>query len=387
MKTKERHIGGIILAAILLPFMLLCGCGGSGEAPPEDKAPAPEVPAFDREQFDYSEQAQEYLEYIGTNLTDRNYGTKQHNDARDWIAAELLRTGYPEEAVTIQKFDGADSGNIILKVPGAYPDDGRFVVVGAHYDGDGVGDNGSGVALLLATAAGLRQYALPMTTWYVFFDQEELGAYGSKAFVDGLSQDELQNLQYMVNIDAVAFGDYCNIYGGAQDRETKEVSETELYEYVCRLAEDMGFNVYGTADLDGYFAEHGEGPAPDPRGVFTNPWTLENPAPSYPPVDERCAYSPTTIPASDHLYFMSAGIPYVYFEATNWYVADPDKPEISYIAYSDVGDLSLGINGCIMNTEFDNLEYLNEHFPGRSLEHFRLYSPILSRLLLEPFTE
>ena len=65
---------------------------------------------------------------------------------------------------------------------------------------------------------------------------------------------------------------------------------------------------------------------------------------------------------------------------------NPDLPDYSYVGYSDVGDLTLGENGWIMNTEYDTLEYLNEHFPGRSLEHFRLYSPILSRILLEPFT-
>ena len=369
-----------VFVAMLLSCLLLYGCSYFGKNSSGRMV-------INKETTDFSEQAQKYLEYIGTNLTDRNCGISQHDDARDWIIAELLRAGYTKESIILQEVEGAEGQNIILKVSGAAPDDERFIVAGAHYDGDGVGDNGSGIALLLATAVGLRQYSLPMTTYYVFFDQEESDLYGSETFVNSLSKEQLHNLQYMINIDAIAFGDYCNIYGGAQNPETKEISQTQIYEYACHLAEDMGFHVYGTSDLDGYYAEHGKGPALDKNGIFTNPWTLENPAPEDSVEDEFRAFSPSTVPASDHLSFMMAGIPYVYFEATNWYVEDPDYPDQSYTGYSDVGDFNLGENGCIMNTEYDNLAYLNEHFPGRSMEHFRLYSPILSRLILEPYIE
>ena len=35
-----------------------------------------------------------------------------------------------------------------------------------------------------------------------------------------------------------------------------------------------------------------------------------------------------------------------------------------------------------MNTDYDTLENLNECFPGRAEKHYRLYSPLLSGLLL-----
>ena len=60
-----------------------------------------------------------------------------------------------------------------LTVPGKR-DDGR-IIVGAHYDGSGLGDNGSGVALLLATAAGLAHVEPEFTVQYIFFDREEEG--------------------------------------------------------------------------------------------------------------------------------------------------------------------------------------------------------------------
>ena len=37
-----------------------------------------------------------------------------------------------------------------------------------------------------------------------------------------------------------------------------------------------------------------------------------------------------------------------------------------------------------MNTEFDTLENLNDFFPGRSLAHFNVYSPLLCALVLNP---
>ncbi len=258
------------------------------------------------------------------------------------------------------------------------------MIIGTHYDGDGVGDNGSGIALLLSTACGLQGKTLPVTTYYVFFDAEEKGLYGSETFVNQMSEEQAASVLYMINIDAIAFGDYCNIYGGCQDAETKIISQLEAYEYACQKAKELNYNVYGPEELDGYFAEHGSGPALDEKGLFTNPWTPENPAPENTVDDRLLAYSPTTLPASDHVPFLLREIPYIYFEATNWYSAS-NYPEIAYIGYTDVGDPNVGDGGIIMNTEYDTLETMKKYYPGRSLEHFRLYSPFLSALILEPY--
>ena len=374
----------VITTSVLALALAMTGCSMVSKS---NRAYDDSVKHFDyaSDEIDFSEQAQVYMEYIGTNMKNRSAGiSTQHDKARDWIVAELQHAGYKEDQISLQEIKGKGGENIILEIQGS--DTEHCIIAGAHYDGDGVGDNASGVALLLATAVGLKQHELPVTTVFVFFDEEESGCFGSQAFVEEFPEDRLSSVMYFINIDAIAFGDYCNTYGGIQDAETKEITQTEIYEYACDRARYLGFNVYGTEALDGYFAEHGEGPALDPKGIFTNPWTVLNPAPENTVPDEYHAYSPTTIPASDHIYFAWKGIPYVYFEATSWYVPDPDNPDMSYIGYSDVSDVSLGENGCIMNTKYDNLDYLNEHFPGRSLEHFRLYSPILSELILEPYS-
>ena len=394
-----------ILIALMLALTLLfvsCGTGAWDHL------------KYDPDEIDFSEMAQAYMEYIDTNLPRRLWSNPYHMRAANFIRTELINAGYSEDQIILQEVrvePGRSKSsiyrvgyNVILKVPGTGSDAQKAIVVGAHYDGpdtasdtqrsmvdgadcdaSGLGDNGSGMALLLAEAVCLADRELPMTVYYVFFDCAEYGLCGSEAFVNQLSDEELDSIQYMINIDAIAFGDYCNIYSGAQDPETGDVSQTEIYSYACSLASDLGFNVYDTEYLDGYFAEHGSGPALDPNGIFTNPWTKANPAPEDTVPDSLHAYSPSTVSRSDQIAFMKAGIPYVYFESSNWYVQDPDRPDRSYTGYSDVGDISLGINGRIMNTYCDNLSYLNRHFPGRSMEHFHLYSPLLTMLITEPY--
>ncbi|MDD6038478.1 MAG: penicillin-binding transpeptidase domain-containing protein [bacterium] len=368
--VKGSIILVVVVAVLVLAFSFF-----------ENKPAVEHVNSTDSVTKDCSQQAQIYFEYLGTYLKDRTGVFSDHKAAQQFIVDELKLAGYSEDEITLQKIEGRSGKNIVLKVEGDDPT--KSVIVGAHFDGDGVGDNGSGTALLLAEACSLQGEQLPVTTYYVFFDEEESGGYGSESFANSLSEDEAESVIYMINMDAIAFGDYCNIYGGKQDSVTKEISQTEGYEYACKVAKQLGFHVYGPDELSGYYAEHGKGPELDPIGIFTNPWTPEHPAPENTVEDAMRAYSPTTIPASDHVPFVQRDIPYIYFEATNWYVKT-DYEDMAYIGYTDVADEHVGDKGIIMNTRYDTLETMNTYYPGRSLEHFRLYAPILSELILHP---
>lgn len=323
------------------------------------------------ERNNFAESAEKYMEYIGNNFV----GTDRKKDEvkaelKDYIISELINAGYDESQIEVTGI-----GNIVLSVSGA--DTSKQIIVGGHYDGEGVGDNGSGVALILATAVGLVNKTTAYNVKYIFFDKEELGLVGSKTYADHMKSKEIESTLFMVNIDAIAFGDYANIYGGTYDEETGTVTGTEYYDKAMEYAEGMGFHVYLTEDLDGYFAEHGEGPALDPIGLFTNPWTAENPAPR-----NMMTVSPTLDAVSDHAYFAEYGIPYICFEAANWY-AEGGLEMFSYTGYYETTDKSLGWDGMFMNTEYDTLENLEECFPGRALEHFNIFSPLLSKLLME----
>ncbi len=338
-------------------------------------------------EYDYTEKAMEYLNYIGTNLKNRDSQDPEktdHDKTVEWILSELKSAGFTDDQIVEQNVDeaGTKIHNIILTVPGE--DDSKQIIAGAHYDGDGTGDNGSGTALLLANAVGLKDKKPHYTTKYIFFDSEEIGLYGSLHYVDSMTKEEIDNTIYMINMDALSFGDYANVYGGlytGMDQYLKTDDRippaTEAYDYAMQNAKNLGFNVQGTKELDGCFQKNGKGPEIEDNTLYTNPWTAANPAPS-----NVLSYSPATIPASDHVGFMVNGIEYIYFEATNWFAASDKNPDDSYTGYIETYDQSLGDGGMFMNTEYDTLENLESLFPGRAEAHFHMYSPLLSSLLL-----
>ena len=362
------------------------GCNEASMMIEDLKSP---VTSENRGEYDYTDKAMEYLNYIGTNLKDRNAEDPEgsdHNKAVDWIKGELKAAGYTDDQIEDQetKSDGYNIHNIVLTIPGE--DDSKQILAGAHYDGDGVGDNGSGTALLLANAVGLKDKKPHYTTKLIFFDAEEMGLYGSSYYADNMTQEEIDKTLYMINIDAIAVGDYANVYGGlytGQDAYLHDESgdktppALEAYNYAMKNAKDLGIDVQGTKELDGYYQKNGTGPEIKDNTLYTNPWTAANPAPK-----NSLAFSPATIPASDHVGFMTKGIEYIYFEATNWFAGSDKSPFEAYTGYLETYDESLGENGMFMNTEYDTLDNLNTLFPGRAEAHFHMYSPLLSALLL-----
>ncbi len=391
MKNKFK----MILIVALLPIVL-ASCGGASSNISSSNIDSESISTIEEEKSfinDYSSKAHDYLEYIGTNLKNRDIvlpgdtpsSDNRHAETVQWIVSELKNAGYKDQdinystqGVSTSSYGNITIQNIVLSVAGK--DTNKQVIVGAHYDGDGTGDNGSGVALLLANAVGLYGTEPLYSLQYVFFDAEEIGLYGSSAYSQAMSDSDIAKTQYMINIDAIAFGDYCNLYGGKQ-ANNGTISKLETYSLATAKARYLGLKTYESEDLDGYFAKNKKGPEIERYAFYTNPWTKANPAPK----NSRC-YSPTTLDASDHVGFMNNGISYVYFEATNWYAKGND-PSISYTGYFDTGNTSIGDGGMFMNTKYDTLENLNLYFPTRAMEHFKIYSPLLSSLLLNPASE
>ena len=386
------------IAVVLILALGLSACAQKADAP---AASALHIPAALKTtltpdslpQYDFTGQAMTYLAYIAEHFPNRcaSDDASGHDAFGQWLLSELAGCGYDQ--VQTQDFEEKSmydetvhGRNYILTVPGRSAD--KQIIVGAHYDGDGAGDNASGVALALATAAGLANAKPYYTIKFVFFDGEEDGLLGSKYYAGHMSADEIANTIYMINLDALVFGDYCNIYGGvygddydagyialSEGEAVPEPTLTEGYDFAADTAEALGFRVHRTAELDGYFEKNGRGMTPE-DAFFTNPWTNAHPAP-----ENMFAASPATIGASDQAGFAVKGIPYIYFEATNWWAAGAE-PSLAYTGYIETEDASLGDGGMFMNTEYDTLETLNELFPGRAEQHYHLFSPLLSALLL-----
>ena len=224
----------------------------------------------------------------------------------------------------------------------------KTIIVGAHYDGNGSGDNGSSVALAVTTAQHLFDVETEYTIKFVFFTAEEYGLYGSKAYVNAMTEEEKENTLYMINMDSLVCGDYCYLYGGIQNDDTQTVAGTEAYDNAMAIANKAGLS------------------------FKSNPWTWEAPAPGYDAPDYA---SPSTGDWSDHAPFKNAGINYLYFEATNWEIPGP------YAEYDGYGETYLV--GMLMNTPNDYVEYIETYFPGRPQAHLKQFSTLLNLLLTQ----
>jgi len=325
-KNLRRVYFSIFSIFIICSFLVLGGC--TEERWSTQEKAAENTPSFE-------DSAYTYLQGFSA-LGPRPAGTQKETDAADWIAGKLTGFGY-EVAYEPFSFeaDGESffSENIIAEKPGT--GDG-MIVLGAHYDsvetGDGADDNASGVALLLAAAEKFEKTDTPQTLRFVFFGAEEAGFFGSSAHVEGMSEEELESTVCMMNFDSLIAGDIPYVYGNT--------GENGKYRgRALTLAKEKGLALVTQPGKNKEF----------PAG--------------------------TTGDFSDHAPFKEAGIPYVYFESTNWDLGAMD-------GYTQT-DMSLGVDGEIWHTEFDDLAYLEETFPGRAKERLATFFEVTCALLEE----
>lgn len=150
----------------------------------------------------------------------RGAGSPELDEARDlligWMDAAGLEPGFA--GGWRQDFTGP-GGEPLANVAGRIPGVGDgWIVVGAHYDGLGVGkegaegageihpgadDNASGVAALLRVAGRLAgSPARRQAVWIVAFSGEEIGLLGSRRFVEH-PPAPLAECTAMLNLDTV----------------------------------------------------------------------------------------------------------------------------------------------------------------------------------------
>ena len=187
--------------------------------------------------------------------------------------------------------------NVIAELPASRPD-AQTVVIGGHLDsvpaGPGANDNGSGSAVVLELAHGLAQRdpsQRPYSLRFVLFGAEELGLYGSQAYVQSLSDADRQSIVAMLNLDMVGVGDQWR-FGGSDD----------LVQLALGAAGDLGARALPL------------------RGALAG--------------------------ASDHASFLGAGIPAVFLyrvEDPNYHTAG-DRPElVDADALGQAGKIALAI--------------------------------------------
>jgi alkaline phosphatase isozyme conversion protein len=209
----------------------------------------------------------------------------------------------------------------------------REIIVGAHYDsvdvGKGADDNASGVAVMLEVADLIKSEATPYTIRFIAFGAEETGLLGSYAYVDKMSQADFENTIVMINLDSLIAGDITYVYSDEQ--------QAALRDWALEWAFGNGLDLQTVHNAD---LTDGSG-----SGV------------------------------SDFFPFQQAGIPFIYFEATNWNLGAQD-------GYTQV-DPQYGQQGKIWHTPDDTLEYIDATFAGRVDQHLKLFVQVLYNILTQ----
>lgn len=191
--TDRRAWRGLVLAAALTGFAASAE-GGRQPAPTDGSA----LPVLTE-----------------TAVDEARLLVQPSNDQRvDALLEALEQRGLP---YTIETFPGIDSEedprpegrNVVVTLGEGTPE----VIVGAHIDAsrlpsgelsDGMVDDGAGVVVLLHMADALRDVRLDRRVRIVFFDMEEIGLVGSRAFVESLDPADVAA---MINVDVVGYGD------------------------------------------------------------------------------------------------------------------------------------------------------------------------------------
>lgn len=175
------------------------------------------LPAYaefdDMEDMDYW---YEQLIALSEDIGMRYVGSEGELLAMDYLRSEFENLGFSAENGTLNEYAVSNSEAMDLEaiVPAANSEAPHILIVGAHYDssypwigGDipGTRDNASGAAAMLAMA---REFAaMPAYDHtelrFVAFTSEETGHQGSQAYVESLTQDELDRIVGMFNLDLI----------------------------------------------------------------------------------------------------------------------------------------------------------------------------------------
>lgn len=204
------------LPSVLLA-LVVAGCAGA-QASSTPAAARDAIPALDSAKL-----LGDLFRLSHDSMAGRAAMTPENAKARAYLVSEMRRLGLaPVGASFEQPFamprrnrpDSVRGVNVVAQVRGTrFP--GRAIVVSAHFDHvaprngnvyNGADDNASGTAALLQLAAHFQRHKPEHTLIFAFFDAEEMGLLGARAFVAN-PPVPLAQIAANVNMDMVARGD------------------------------------------------------------------------------------------------------------------------------------------------------------------------------------
>lgn len=204
------------LPSVLLA-LIVAGCAGA-QASSTPAAARDAIPALDSAKL-----LGDLFRLSHDSMAGRAAMTPENAKARAYLVSEMRRLGLaPVGASFEQPFamprrnrpDSVRGVNVVAQVRGTrFPE--RAIVVSAHFDHvaprngniyNGADDNASGTAALLQLAAHFQRHKPEHTLIFSFFDAEEMGLLGARAFVAN-PPVPLAQIAANVNMDMVARGD------------------------------------------------------------------------------------------------------------------------------------------------------------------------------------
>jgi hypothetical protein len=169
--------------------------------------------------------AMDHLWDLSVNIGPRIEGTGGEAAAANYLAGVLESYGYQTEIQEVPLPNGSLTRNVIAetgspaKSTTPIPDNGQILIMGAHYDtklgtgSPGANDNGSGSVVVLELARCFAEMPARPYLRFVFFGGEErlvegteLHHFGSRYYVNSLSQDEKEHLVGAIIVDMVGVG-------------------------------------------------------------------------------------------------------------------------------------------------------------------------------------
>jgi alkaline phosphatase isozyme conversion protein len=309
---------GLLVLCLSLGVAAMCTMSSTaaGYATPE-AAPSADTSAY------------EYMTELSDEIGPRVAGQSGEAQAAARITTWFEDLGYAPSAQEFSfSVEGASraSRNIIVLKPGTSD---KRIVIGAHYDSVAVGrgafDNASGIGLMMELADALKATKTPYTLVFVAFGAEEAGLKGSNAYFKSLTAQEKADIELMINFDSVATGDQVYCYS-SKDQAWPQLA-------IRHMARLLGVTILTSPGLNKDY----------PYGT-TGDW-------------------------SDHAVFAKHGIPYLYFEATNWLLGKKD----GYINSAKYGE--------IWHSKKDTVSYVEQRFPGRMEAQFEAESAALVEYL------
>jgi Zn-dependent M28 family amino/carboxypeptidase len=144
----------------------------------------------------------------------RRVGTEGNARARRYLIHRLEEMGVAADSQSFSAGSRTIGVNLIARIRGTEPAN-RAIVLSAHFDHlgtrngevfNGADDNASGVSGLLAIASTFMDTPLRHDVILAFFDAEEGGLMGSRAWIDELD-DPVGSVALVLNLDMVSRSD------------------------------------------------------------------------------------------------------------------------------------------------------------------------------------